>query len=104
MTTTQQILNSLSPAQRDEFEKDLAEMAKMLTPKLQGKPDEVAETKANLRLKGEVYLNATIVFHKDEEGRFIATVEQLQRFNNVDEYLDAISNSKNPSDGFKKLK
>src|SRR5215218_9866024 len=104
MDTTQQILNSLSDAQRLEFDSDLAEMAKMLTSQLAGKPDKVAETKTNLRLQGEVYLNATIVFHRDDNGKFTAMVEEVHRFKNIDEYLDAINESKNPTDGFKKLK
>jgi hypothetical protein len=104
MDTGEGILDSLSTAQRAEFERDIAEMAKMLTIQLQGKPDKVAETKINLRLQGEVYLNATIIFHRDNNEKFTAMVEKLHRFNNVDEYLDAINDSKNTTDGFKKLK
>ena len=104
MNTKEEILNSLSPAQKEEFEKDLNEMAGLILNQYVGNPDKVAETNVNMRLQNDVYLNLTVLFHKSEDGKVNAIIQELKRFKNVDEYLDAMNNSKNPSDGFQKLK
>jgi len=104
MNKTQQIINSMSLAQKHEFEKDIEDMAAAISQQYDGNPKNVAETNVNMRLPDEMYLNVTVLSHRNEQGVLNTIVQKIHQYENVNEYLDAINAAKSPGDDFIKVK
>lgn len=98
-----EILNSFSREQKEEFDRDLEYLIQRAGIEYDFDSTKVAEVNTNMRLKGEVYLNLTLLFHCDKNGKVTGTIEKLIRFDTLDEYLDSISRSNADTKG-KKLK
>jgi hypothetical protein len=102
MTKTE-IFASFTKEQRQEFDKDIEYLIQRAGIEYDFDSTKVAEVNTNMRLKGEVYLNVTLVFHCDKNGHVTGNIEKLVKFDKLDEYLDSINRSNADTKG-KKLK
>ena len=57
-----------------------------------------------MRLQNEIFLNVTLVIHKDVVGNITGAISNIIKFETVDEYLDSINASNNLGDDFRNIK
>jgi len=93
------ILESFTKEQREEFDTDIQYLIERAGIEYDFDSSKVAEVTTNMRLKNEVFLNVTLLFHCDANGHVTGTIEKLVRLDTVDEYLDSINKSKADTTG-----
>jgi hypothetical protein len=99
-----EFIASLTPAQKEEFNTDIENLIIRTGIEYNFDSSKVAEVNTNMRLQNEVYLNVTLLFHVDSNGKVAGNISEIKRFNTVDEYLDSMNQAKNPPEGFKNIK
>ena len=86
-----EILEGLTKEQRKEFEKDVQYLIERAGIEFNFDSQKVGKLTSNIRLKDEIFLHVTVLFHCDTHGHIKGTIEELTRFNTLDEYLDSIN-------------
>ena len=99
-----EIFKSLTESQRQEFEKDTKEIIEEVIKSGNLHFDKSYEVNVNLRLEGVVFLNVTIEFIAIDGGEIIGIVTDIIKFENMDQYLDSINESKNKGNSWAILK
>lgn len=99
-----EIFKSLTESQRQEFEKDTKEIIEEVIKSGNLHFDKSHEVNVNLRLEGVIFLNVTIEFIASEEGVIHGIVTDIIKFENTDQYLDSINESKNKDNSWAILK
>ena len=103
--TTEQILQSLTPLQKNELNKNLRELEETVASNGNVTPDKLGEANVNLRLDNDsLFLNMTVIFILGPNGRLIGHIANLKKFNNTNEYLDSINNARRLKGDWKTLK
>ena len=99
-----EFLKSLTKSQRTEFDNDIEAMILEMAKTKNLYSDKLHEVNTNMRLENKIFLNVTLGFNIDENGKVNGSIIDIIKFNNVDEYLDSINSSKQSGDSWVKIK
>jgi hypothetical protein len=101
--STLEVLNSLTENQRKEFEQDTKSAIDKIIQTGNLHPNKLHEVNINLRLEPDVFLNVTLKFIAQKNNKIRGIVSDVIKFDNVDQYLDAISKSKKMGESWTNL-
>lgn len=104
IVTIKEILDSLTQAQRKEFDEDIENLVMRVGIEYDFDSQKVAEVNTNIRLKDGIYFNVSVTFHVDEHREVRGQITGLKRYAHADEYWAAVNAAKTPPDGFKNVK
>ncbi len=99
-----EIFESFTPEQKKEFNEDVEGTIKLMIDSGNIHRDKVHETKCNIRLKGEIYLNVTLQFIVDPQETIQGNIKEIKKFDTIDQYLDSINQDKGLKDNWMTLK
>jgi hypothetical protein len=86
--TTDEILQQLTPAQRTELHANLEAVAGNAGADYKKNPEEFHQVSAPVHLKGNIYLNVTVLLYMGDKGTFHPVIENIEQYASVDAYLD----------------
>ena len=93
---TDEILAQLTPTQRTELDADLRAIASDLTKDYKKNPSSLSQVTRAIHLKGNVFLNVTILLYMGDKDLLHPVIEEVTKFETMDDYLAAL-NSDSPS-------
>jgi len=88
---TDEILKSLTTEQRAELDADIALFTKKTSAAFQKAPVAYGEVNTNVRLTGEIFLNVTLLLYNGDKGVVHPVIENIHKFDTMDEYLEALN-------------
>lgn len=86
-----EIIRSLTPEQREEFENDIQNLYAECQKALNGKMEKLKDVVVNLNLKNEVYLRVVCAYDATNSSKVEGKITELYKYKNEQEYIEALA-------------
>ncbi|RXG17982.1 hypothetical protein [Leeuwenhoekiella aestuarii] len=86
-----EIIRSLTPEQREEFENDIQNLYAECHKALNGKMEKLKDVVVNLNLNNEVYLRVVCAYDATNSSKVKGKITELHKYKNEQEYKQALA-------------
>jgi len=86
-----EIITSLTPEQKEEFENDIQNLYAECHKALNGKMEKLKDVVVNLNLNNEVYLRVVCAYDATNSSKVKGKITELHKYKNVKEYKQALA-------------